>query len=103
MDPWWIDAIKGFLIINIVLVCFAYTTWLERKVLSRMQGRFGPNRAGPFGLLQPIADLVKLVRKEAFAPMSASDHTASAYSFATKPSGLTPMCSMRRVKSMPSA
>ena len=72
MDPWWIDAIKGFLIINIVLVCFAYTTWLERKLLSRMQGRFGPNRAGPFGLLQPIADLVKLVRKEAFMPMSAS-------------------------------
>ena len=73
MDPWWIDIIKGFLIINLVLVGFAYTTWAERKLLSRMQGRYGPNRAGPFGLLQPIADLIKLVRKESFFPMSASN------------------------------
>ena len=73
MDPWWIDIIKGILIINLVLVGFAYTTWAERKLLSRMQGRYGPNRAGPFGLLQPIADLLKLIRKESFFPMSASN------------------------------
>ena len=67
-EPWWISLIKAFLVINLVMVAFAYTTWLERKLLSRMQLRYGPNRAGPRGILQPIADLVKLIRKEAFYP-----------------------------------
>jgi NADH-quinone oxidoreductase subunit H len=70
-EPWLISIIKAFIIINLVMVLFAYLTWLERKAMGRMQLRYGPNRAGPFGLLQPIADLVKLVRKEAFAPSSA--------------------------------
>jgi NADH-quinone oxidoreductase subunit H len=72
-EPWWIDAIKALVIINLVMAAFAYTTWLERKVLARMQLRYGPNRAGPFGLLQPIADLLKLLRKEAFYPEAAMD------------------------------
>jgi NADH-quinone oxidoreductase subunit H len=72
-QPWWIDVPKALLIINLVLAAFAYTTWLERKLLGRMQLRYGPNRAGPFGLLQPIADLVKLVRKESFFPAAAID------------------------------
>jgi NADH-quinone oxidoreductase subunit H len=71
MEPWWISLIKAFIVVNIVMVMFAYLTWAERKGLGRLQNRYGPNRAGPFGLLQPIADLVKLVRKEAFAPSSA--------------------------------
>jgi NADH-quinone oxidoreductase subunit H len=52
---------------------FAYLTWVERKVIGRMQRRYGPNRAGPFGLLQPIADLVKLIRKESFVPTAGID------------------------------
>jgi NADH-quinone oxidoreductase subunit H len=71
VEPWWISLIKAAVIVNLVMVAFAYLTWLERKGLGRLQNRYGPNRAGPFGLLQPIADLVKLVRKEAFAPSSA--------------------------------
>ena len=72
-EPWWIAAIKAFLIINLLLLTFAYMTWVERKVLGRIQLRYGPNRAGPFGLLQPIADLVKLIRKESFSPATAVD------------------------------
>jgi NADH:ubiquinone oxidoreductase subunit 1 (chain H) len=70
-EPWWISLIKAAVIVNVVLVLFAYLTLIERKVMGRMQLRYGPNRAGPYGLLQPIADLVKLVRKEAFVPSSA--------------------------------
>jgi len=72
-EPWWIAIIEALVIVNIVLGLFAYLTLIERKLMGRMQLRYGPNRAGPFGLLQPIADLVKLVRKEAFAPSGAID------------------------------
>ena len=72
-ELWWISLIKAALIVNLVMGAFAMTTWLERKLLGRMQLRYGPNRAGPKGLLIPIADLIKLVRKEAFYPDSAHE------------------------------
>jgi NADH-quinone oxidoreductase subunit H len=72
-EVWWVSLIKSAIIINLLLLTFAYTTLLERKAIARMQRRYGPNRAGPFGLLQPIADLVKLIRKESFFPASAID------------------------------
>ncbi len=68
VEEWWVSVIKSLVIINVVLIAFALTTVLERKLLGRMQLRYGPNRAGPFGLLQPFADLIKLVRKESFLP-----------------------------------
>lgn len=72
-EAWWISLIKAFVVINLVLVTFAYLTLAERKVMGRMQLRYGPNRAGPYGLLQPIADMLKLLHKESFRPAAAVD------------------------------
>ena len=49
-EPWWIAVIKSLIVINLVLFGFAYLTLIERKVMGRMQLRYGPNRAGPYGL-----------------------------------------------------
>ena len=68
---WWVSIIQAFVVINLVMATFAYLTLAERKVMARMQLRYGPNRAGPYGLLQPIADLLKLLNKEAFRPAAA--------------------------------
>lgn len=68
----WLEwFIKSLLIIFALLGGFAYLTWYERRALARIQTRVGPNRAGPFGLLQPIADAIKLIFKEEFVPAKA--------------------------------
>ena len=77
-EPWWIALIKSVIVINLVLFGFAYLTLLERKVMGRMQLRYGLNRVGPYGLIQPIADLVKLIRKESFSrPPRTTSSTSS--------------------------
>ena len=58
----------SFLVINVMMLSTAVYTWFERRVLGRFQNRLGPNRWGPFGILQPIADLVKLITKEDTIP-----------------------------------
>jgi len=63
--------IKGFIWALILLGGFAYLTLYERKLLAAMQSRIGPNRAGPWGILQPIADAVKLIFKEELTPANA--------------------------------
>jgi NADH-quinone oxidoreductase subunit H len=68
----WLEwVIKSLIIIFALLGGFAYLTWYERRALARIQTRVGPNRAGPFGLLQPIADAIKLIFKEEFVPAKA--------------------------------
>jgi NADH-quinone oxidoreductase subunit H len=72
----WVDivvlAVKAFILANLVMVVFAMMTWVERRLIGKFQYRRGPNRVGPFGLLQPIADLLKLIRKENFRPEGVS-------------------------------
>jgi NADH-quinone oxidoreductase subunit H len=68
----WLEwFIKSLVLIFALLGGFAYLTWYERRALARIQTRIGPNRAGPQGLLQPIADAVKLIFKEELVPAKA--------------------------------
>jgi len=60
--------IKSIALVLLLLLGFAYLTYYERKLLGRFHVRYGPNRAGPFGLLQPIADAVKAIFKEEIVP-----------------------------------
>lgn len=72
---WWILLEKAILILGVVtisLVIAMYATWAERKLAAVMQDRRGPSRAGPFGLLQPVADGVKLFMKEEIIPNASS-------------------------------
>jgi NADH-quinone oxidoreductase subunit H len=68
IDTWLIPAIKAIILVVGLLAGYAYGTLAERKLCGRFQLRYGPNRAGPFGLLQPIADAVKMIFKEEMIP-----------------------------------
>ena len=57
-----------FLLISLLMVLDIFLVWVERKVVSRFQDRIGPNRVGPFGLIQPFADIIKLLIKEDITP-----------------------------------
>ncbi len=71
-EAFLVILIKAVVVVFIVVTTFAYLMLLERKLMGRMQLRYGPNRTGPFGLLQPAADLVKMLLKEDFTPAGAN-------------------------------
>ncbi len=68
---WLVWLVKAGLVVFVLITAFAYTTLFERRVIALMQTRIGPNRAGPFGILQPAADGLKLIFKEELIPASA--------------------------------
>jgi NADH-quinone oxidoreductase subunit H len=79
-EDWWIQILKALVIFAVVFQLVPVVLLAERKVLGRFQHRYGPNRVGPFGILQPMADIGKLIFKQQFRP-----RTAVAWLFALAP------------------
>jgi len=67
-EPWWIQIIKAIVVFAVGLQLVPLVLIAERKLLGRFQARYGPNRVGPYGFLQPLADILKLLTKEQFRP-----------------------------------
>ena len=70
-DPWWIILLKAILVFGVLVVLTLLNIWAERRIVARMQMRVGPNRVGPFGTLQGLADGIKLALKEDVIPKAA--------------------------------
>jgi NADH-quinone oxidoreductase subunit H len=67
-EPWWMQIAKALAIFIIGLQLVPVALMADRKVMGRMQNRYGPNRVGPYGAMTPIADIMKLLTKEQFRP-----------------------------------
>src|SRR3979490_1886168 len=68
MEFFVISIIKAAIVAFVLLTTLAYLQWVERKVIAHIQVRLGPSRVGPHGLLQPLADVIKLITKEDLLP-----------------------------------
>ena len=71
VEATWIMIVKSLVIFAVIFAILPILTVVERKLIGRFQHRYGPNRVGPFGILQPLADVGKLISKEAFRPQNA--------------------------------
>jgi NADH-quinone oxidoreductase subunit H len=67
-EPWWVQIVKALVIFLVIFLILPILIVYERKLLGRFQGRYGPNRVGPFGLLQPLAEIVKFATKDPSRP-----------------------------------
>jgi NADH-quinone oxidoreductase subunit H len=79
-EPWWIQILKALVIFGVILGILPVIIVAERKVLGRFQHRYGPNRVGLFGLMQPLAEVLKFATKEPLQP-----RTATGFLFALAP------------------
>src|SRR5712691_11515240 len=68
MEFYVISAVKAAVLAAVLMNTLAYLPWVERKVIAHIQSRLGPSRVGPHGLLQPLADVIKLITKEDLLP-----------------------------------
>jgi NADH-quinone oxidoreductase subunit H len=68
VEPWWMQILKAIVILAVGLQLVPVVLLVERKLLGRFQNRYGPNRVGPYGVLQPMADILKLLTKQQFRP-----------------------------------
>ena len=68
VEPWWVALIKSVVLFLIAVQIVPVVLLAERKLLGRFQHRYGPNRVGPMGMAQPLADIIKLATKENFRP-----------------------------------
>jgi NADH-quinone oxidoreductase subunit H len=67
-EPWWVQIVKALVIFGAIFAILPILIVYERKLLGRFQNRYGPNRVGPFGLMQPLAEILKFATKEPFRP-----------------------------------
>ncbi len=67
-EPWWVQIVKALVIFGVIFALLPILIVYERKLLGRFQNRYGPNRVGPFGLMQPLAEILKFATKEPFRP-----------------------------------
>ena len=79
-EAWWIQILKAIVIFVVILQILPVVIVIERKLLGRFQMRYGPNRVGPFGFAQPLAEIVKFARKENTRP-----HTAIPFLYVLAP------------------
>src|SRR2546425_10575955 len=67
-----LSVVKALVLLGVLMITLVYIQWVERKVIAHIQGRWGPYRVGPHGLLQPLADALKLLTKEDLVPPRAN-------------------------------
>src|ERR1700747_1347218 len=92
MNYFLLSLIKTVIVVGLLMHILAYLQWVERKVIAHVQLRVGPRRVGPHGLLQPLADVIKLITKEDMLPSHVNKVFYFLAPFVAVMFALIPMC-----------